>query len=196
MSQTTPITAWSTPSISARPPTSRVAAASICGPPAPCWRPCPLSSCCKGSRPSRCGSSATSKMRAASPSSCATIRASHGSTTPALPKVPIRRLAQKYLGGRACSILTFGIAGRLRGGKGVLRCAQAVQAFGQYGRRQVACLPSGVDNASANVGAGAGKGRRPAGDDPAVDRHRAHRRHPGRSRPCAALPRKRIAPRH
>ena len=65
---------------------------------------------------------------------------------------PYHALAQKYLGGRACSLLTFGIAGGLRGGQAVLRRAEAVQAAGQYGRRQVARLPSGLDHAPADVG--------------------------------------------
>jgi O-acetylhomoserine (thiol)-lyase len=67
------------------------AAASISAPPAPCWRRSRLSCCCKGSRRWHCASSATSKMPAASPNSCAPIRASPGSTMPALPAIPITR---------------------------------------------------------------------------------------------------------
>ena len=98
---------------------------------------------------------------------------------------PYHALAQKYLGGRACSLADLRHRRRLRGGQGVLRRAQAVQAAGQYGRRQVARLPSGLDHASADVGARAGKGRRAPGDDPALRRHRAHRRHHRRPRPGA-----------
>ena len=95
---------------------------------------------------------------------------------------PYHALAQKYLGGRACSLLTFGVARRARGRQDVLRRAEADQAAGQYGRRQVAGLPSGLDHAPADVGRGAAQGRRAAGDDPAQHRHRAHRRHHRRSR--------------
>ena len=107
---------------------------------------------------------------------------------------PYHALAQKYLGGRACSLLTFGVAGGLEAGKALLRRAEAVQAAGQYGRRQVARLPSGLDHASADVGGGAAQGRREAGDDPALRRHRARRRHHRRSRSgaggVAATPRR------
>ena len=44
---------------------------------------------------------------------------------------------------------------RARRRQGILRRAAAVQAAGQYGRRQVARLPSGLDHASADVGRGA-----------------------------------------
>ena len=65
---------------------------------------------------------------------------------------PYHALAQKYLGGRACSLLTFGIARRARGRQGILRRAQAVQAAGQYRRREIARLSSGLDHAPADVG--------------------------------------------
>ena len=42
---------------------------------------------------------------------------------------------------------------RARDGQSLLRRAQAVQTSGQYGRREVARLPSRFDDASANVGA-------------------------------------------
>ena len=83
-------------------------------------------------------------------------------------------LAQKYFGGRACSLMTFGVAGGLQAGKDVLRRTRTVQASGQYGRRQIARLPPRFDHAPANVAAGAGKGRGTARDDPPLGRHRAH----------------------
>ena len=94
-------------------------------------------------------------------------RGSTGSITPASPIIPITRWREKYLGGRACSLLTFGIAGRARSRQGVLRRAAAVQAAGQHGRRQIARLPSGLDHAPADVGGGTAQGRREAGNDPA-----------------------------
>ena len=80
---------------------------------------------------------------------------------------PYLALAQKYLGGRVPSLLTFGVKGGLDAGKALLRRAEAGQAAGQYRRRQIARLPSRLDHASADVAGGAGQGRRPAGDDPA-----------------------------
>ena len=47
--------------------------------------------CCKASRPWRCASSGMSRMRGASPNSCARIRASNGSIMPASPTIPIMR---------------------------------------------------------------------------------------------------------
>ncbi len=44
---------------------------------------------------------------------------------------------------------------RARGRQGLLRRAEAGQAAGQYGRRQIARLPSGLDHAPADVGGGA-----------------------------------------
>ena len=74
---------------------------------------------------------------------------------------------------------------RARDGEEFLRRAETVQAAGQYGRRQVAGLPSGFDDAPADVGRRAEQGRRHAGDDPAQRRHRAYRRHHRRPRPGA-----------
>ena len=70
-------------------PISRVAAASISARPARSCRRCPRSCCCRASRRWRCASSAMSRTRAASPNSCATIRASNGSTTRASPTIRI-----------------------------------------------------------------------------------------------------------
>ena len=64
-----------------------------------------------------------------------------------LPDHADHALVQKYLGGRACGIISFGVkdgAGR--------RCAlpgraEAVHAAGQHRRRQVAGLPPGLDHA-------------------------------------------------
>ena len=69
----------------------------------------------------------------------------------ALPTIPTTRLVQKYLGGRACSLMTFEIRGGLKAGHALLQCAQAVQAPGEFGRREIPRLPSGIDDASADV---------------------------------------------
>ena len=47
------------------------------------------------------------------------------------PDNPYHALVQKYLGGRACSLLTFDIRGGVDGGHALLRCAQALQAARQ-----------------------------------------------------------------
>ena len=46
-----------------------------------------------------------------------------GRITPGLPITPIMPLAQKYLGGRACSLMTFGVSGGFEAGNAVLRRA-------------------------------------------------------------------------
>jgi O-acetylhomoserine/O-acetylserine sulfhydrylase-like pyridoxal-dependent enzyme len=80
-----------TRSISATPPTSPAAAASINERPGLSSRRCRPSYCCRGSRPWRCGSSATSRTRAAPPNSCVLIRAWPGSITPASRIAPTTR---------------------------------------------------------------------------------------------------------
>ena len=47
------------------------------------------------------------------------------------PDSPYYALVQKYLGGRACSLLTFAIRGGFDGGHALLRRAQALQAPGE-----------------------------------------------------------------
>ena len=79
------------------------------------------------------------------------IRAWSGSTTPGSPDNPFHALARKYLGGRACSLLTFGVTGGFEARQAVLRRAHADQAARQPGRRQVTGLPSGVHHSSADV---------------------------------------------
>ena len=67
------------------------------------------------------------------------------------PESPYHELARQYLKGRVPSLLTFGVNGGLEAGKRALRLAAAHQAPRQYRRRQVARLPSRVDDASADV---------------------------------------------
>ena len=56
------------------------------------------------------------------------------------------QLTQKYLGGNACSLVTFGVRGGFDGGGTVLQCAETDQPAGQSGRCQVAGLSSGIDH--------------------------------------------------
>ncbi len=73
------------------PPILRVAAASISARQVRSFPRCRRSSCCKASRRWRSASSAMSRMRAASPNFCATIRVSNGSILPASPIIRTTR---------------------------------------------------------------------------------------------------------
>jgi O-acetylhomoserine (thiol)-lyase len=64
--------------------------------------------CCRASRRWRCASSAMSKTAERSPNFCAMTRVAWVNYAGFADK-PYHALAQKYLGGRACSLLTFGI---------------------------------------------------------------------------------------
>ena len=52
---------------------------------------------------------------------------------------PYHALAQKYLGGRASSLLTFGVNGGLEPAKAFYDALEAGQAAGQYRRRAHRC---------------------------------------------------------
>ena len=111
-----PTTGWSMSTISARPPTSRAAAASISATPARCSRRSARSCCCRASRRWRCGSSATSRMRASVAEFLRRDRRVEWVNYAGFPDNPYHALAQKYLGGRACSLLTFGVKGGFAAG--------------------------------------------------------------------------------
>ncbi len=64
---------------------------------------------------------------------------------------------------------------RPRGRHALLQCAQAVQAPGEPGRREVARLSSGIDHPSADVGRKSNGRGRGAGRHPPERGHRAHR---------------------
>ena len=111
-SPTPPITASSIPSISARAPISRAAAASISAPPARCSRHIVAFLLLQGIE--------TVALRVERHVENARRVAEFLRDDPRVAWVnyagfadsPYHALAQKYLGGRACSLLTFGIAGR------------------------------------------------------------------------------------
>ena len=67
------------------------------------------------------------------------------------PDSPYYALVQKYLNGHASSLFTFGIKGGLEAGKTFYDCAEADHAAGQYRRREIARLPSGIDHAPPDV---------------------------------------------
>ncbi len=82
-------------------------------------------------------------MRAASPNSCATIRASTGSITSGFADNPYHALAHKYLGGRACSLLTFGVAGGLEAGKKFYDALRLFKRLVNMGdAKSLACHPA------------------------------------------------------
>jgi O-acetylhomoserine (thiol)-lyase len=56
---------------------------------------------------------------------------------------PYHALAQKYLGGRACSLLTFGIAGGLEAGKGFYDALKLFKRLVNMGdAKSLACHPA------------------------------------------------------
>ena len=65
------------------------------------------------------------------------------------PDNPLYPMAHKYLGSNFCSLLTFGVKGGFEGGRKCFNAFRLVQADGQHGRRQIAVVPSGVDNSPA-----------------------------------------------
>ena len=125
----------------------RIAARCACAIPARCCRRFRRSCCCRASRRWRCASSATSRTRAGSPNSCATHPRVAWVSYAGFPDSPYYALAQKYLGGNAPSLLTFGVKGGFEAGRKIINALQPVQAPRQYGRRQVAGDASRLDHA-------------------------------------------------
>jgi O-acetylhomoserine (thiol)-lyase len=59
------------------------------------------------------------------------------------PESPYHRLAEKYLGGRACSLLTFGTLGGLEGGKRFYNALKLVKRLVNLGdAKSLACHPA------------------------------------------------------
>ena len=151
-SPTPPITGSSMSIGSAPPPMSRAAAASISAPPARCWRRLSAFLLLQGIE--------TVALRVERHVENARRVAEflrHDARVAWVNYVgfadsPYHALARKYLGGRACSLLTFGVKGGYAGRNPVLRRAQARQAPGQHRRREVARLPSGLHDPSPDVG--------------------------------------------
>ena len=133
----------------------------------------------------RCASSAMSRTRAASPNSCASDPRVAWVNYAGFADNPYHALAQKYLGGRACSLLTFGIAGGLEAGKRFYDALKLFKRLVNMGdAKSLACHPASTTHRQMSAAEQA-QGRRAAGDDPAQRRHRAYRRHHRRSRPGA-----------
>ena len=75
------------------------------------------------------------------------------------PDNPYHQLAQKYLGGQACSLITFGVRGGFAGGCEFYNALKLVKRLSQSWRRQNTSLSSGLDDPSANVCRRAAQGR-------------------------------------
>ena len=67
------------------------------------------------------------------------------------PDHPYYPLVQKYLGGAACPVMTFGARGGFRRRKSLLQRSQADQEACQSGGCEVSRLPPSIDNPSSDV---------------------------------------------
>ena len=102
---------------------------------------------------------------------------------PTLMKGEAKRRADAYLKGGYGGLARLRAQGRRRRRPQLHRRAQDVLPRRQYRRRAQPRDPSGLDDALAADAGGAAADRRHRRLCPPVDRHRAHRRHPRRSRP-------------
>ena len=97
-----------------------------------------------------------------------------------LPDHREHALAQKYMGGRASGILSFGVKGGAAGGARFLDALKLIMRLVNIGDAKIlACHPATTTHRQL-VRRGTGEGRRVGRHGAAVDRHRAHRRHHGR----------------
>ena len=67
------------------------------------------------------------------------------------PDNPYHRLAQKYLDGRACSLMTFGIRGGLEAGKAFYDALKLFRRLVNLGDAKSLGMPSGIDDPSSDV---------------------------------------------
>ena len=68
------------------------------------------------------------------------------------PDSPYRALAQKYLGGRACSLMTFGIKGGLEAGKKFYDALRLVKRLVNLGdAKSLACHPASTTHRQMSV---------------------------------------------
>ena len=99
-----------------------------------------------------------------------------------LPGDPYHELAQRYMGGLASGILTFGVRGGFDAGVSILRRPGPVQAAGEHRRCEVTGLPPCVYYPSPAHRSRTGERGCEAGDDPPVGGYRGDRgsaRRPG-----------------
>ena len=90
---------------------------------------------------------------------------------------PYFDLVQKYLGGRAPSLFTFGIKGGLDAGKEFYDSLKLVTRLVNIGdAKSLACHPASTTHRQMSPEEQRAS-RRPSRDHPIIDRHRAHRRY-------------------
>ena len=110
------------------------------------------------------------------------------------PDNPYYALVQKYLGGRACSLMTFDDPRRPAAGTRFYDALKLFKRLVNLGdAKSLACHPASTTHRQMSRRGAAAAGVGP-GDHPPERRHRAHRRHHRGSRPGAR--RGRIAPEH
>jgi len=141
------------------PPSSAAAAACTSAPWAPCSRPINAFLLFKAIETVALRVERHVENASRLPNSSAIIRASESVNFAGFTDSPYYPLVQKYLRGKACSLMTFEIRGGLKSRHALLQRTQALQASGEFGRCEVARLPSGLDDAPANdVGEQRGRG--------------------------------------
>ncbi len=98
------------------------------------------------------------------------------------PDSPLYPMAQRYLGSKRCSLLTFGVKGGFEAGT---KCFNALRLFKRMvnmgDAKSLACHPASTTHRQL-VARRATEGRRDTGNDSPERRHRAHRRYYRRSR--------------
>ena len=126
-----------------QPPISRAAAASISAPWARCWRRSARSCCCRGSRPWRCGWSAMSRTPRKVAEFLRDDPRVEWVNYAGFPDNPHHALANRYLNGRASSLLTFGVKGGLEAGKSFYDALKLIKRLVNIGdAKSLACHPA------------------------------------------------------
>ncbi len=95
---------------------------------------------------------------------------------------PYYALTQKYLGGRACSLMTFGVQGGYESGTRFYDALQLIKRLVNLGdAKSLACHPASTTHRQMSAAEQENAGVKP-GDDPPQHRHRTRGRHHRRSR--------------
>ena len=100
----------------------------------------------------RLGWSVTSKTLVASPSSCAPIVASAWVDYAGFSESPYFHLTRKYLGGRAASLMTFGVKGGIKGAKAFYDALELIKRLVNIGdARSLCCHPASTTHRQMTV---------------------------------------------
>ena len=151
-SRTPRITAWSTPNISRRRRTSRAAAASTSERPAPCLSPLSAFLLLQGIETValRVERHVENARRVAE--FLRNDRRVEWVNYAGFPDNPYHSLAQKYLGRRACSLMTFGIKGGFEAGKKFYDALQLFKRLVNLGdAKSLACHPASTTHRQMSV---------------------------------------------